>query len=186
MPLNGSGIRDIARVLQVGPTTVSKDLKKSSRTLAGKQSRGGGRLSGCPCGRGAARGGGRSRRDGEFREEQSTAALVVARHCSAHRGGAGLSARQPSRGGVLTVTKVTQALGLVHFYTDAAGGYDRPLPATHTIGKAYTHQSERHHLTLRTRIQRLARQTSGFSQSGFMPDTVIGLFVNHYEFGTPV
>ena len=98
----------------------------------------------------------------------------------------GLSARQPSRGGVLTVTKVTQALGLVHFYTDAAGGYDRPLPATHTIGKAYTHQSERHHLTLRTRIQRLARQTSGFSQSGFMPDTVIGLFVNHYEFGTPV
>jgi hypothetical protein len=29
MPLNGSGIRDIARVLQVGPTTVSKELKKA-------------------------------------------------------------------------------------------------------------------------------------------------------------
>jgi transposase-like protein len=28
MPLNGSGIRDIARVLQVGPTTVIKELKK--------------------------------------------------------------------------------------------------------------------------------------------------------------
>lgn len=28
MTLNGSGIRDIARVLQVGPTTVIKELKK--------------------------------------------------------------------------------------------------------------------------------------------------------------
>ena len=28
MTLNGSGIRDIARVLQVGPTTVLKELKK--------------------------------------------------------------------------------------------------------------------------------------------------------------
>jgi transposase-like protein len=28
MTLNGSGVRDIARVLQVGPTTVIKELKK--------------------------------------------------------------------------------------------------------------------------------------------------------------
>jgi transposase-like protein len=28
MTLNGSGVRDIARVLQVGPTTVLKELKK--------------------------------------------------------------------------------------------------------------------------------------------------------------
>ena len=34
MTLNGSGIRDIARVLQVGPTTVIKELKKSCRPLA--------------------------------------------------------------------------------------------------------------------------------------------------------
>ena len=46
MVLNGSGIRDIARVLQVGPTTVIKELKKSGRPLAGEQSRGRGRLSG--------------------------------------------------------------------------------------------------------------------------------------------
>jgi hypothetical protein len=30
MTLNGSGIRDIARVLQVGPNTVIKELKKAS------------------------------------------------------------------------------------------------------------------------------------------------------------
>jgi transposase-like protein len=31
MTLNGSGVRDIARVLQVGPTTVIKELKKRQR-----------------------------------------------------------------------------------------------------------------------------------------------------------
>ena len=46
LTLNGSGIRDIARVLQVGPTTVIKELKKSGRPLAGEHSRGRGMLSG--------------------------------------------------------------------------------------------------------------------------------------------
>jgi transposase-like protein len=40
MTLNGSGIRDIARVLQVGPTTVIKELKKSERPLPGEYRRG--------------------------------------------------------------------------------------------------------------------------------------------------
>src|SRR5215217_4680595 len=56
MTLNGSGIRDIARVLQVGPNTVLKELKKSVRSLAGKQKRGGRRLSGRGHGRSTARG----------------------------------------------------------------------------------------------------------------------------------
>ena len=64
---------------------------------------------------------------------------------------------------------------------------DRHLPATaHTVGKIHTQQIERKHLTLRTRIKRLARKTICFSKSVFMHDTVIGLFVNRYEFGTPV
>jgi insertion element IS1 protein InsB len=67
------------------------------------------------------------------------------------------------------------------------GVYDRHLPATaHTVGKLHTQQIERKHLTLRTRIKRLARKTLCFSNSVFMPDTVIGLCVNRYEFGTPV
>lgn len=39
MTLNGSGIRDIARVLQVGSNTVLKELKKSSKPLVGEQKR---------------------------------------------------------------------------------------------------------------------------------------------------
>jgi len=77
--------------------------------------------------------------------------------------------------------------GLVHFYTDAAGVYERHLPAAaHTVGKAHTQQIERKHLTLRTRIKRLARKTICFSKSVFMHDLMIGLFVNRYEFGNVV
>jgi transposase-like protein len=46
MTLKGSGIRDIARVLQVGPTPVIEELKKSGRPFAGEQRRGRGMLSG--------------------------------------------------------------------------------------------------------------------------------------------
>jgi insertion element IS1 protein InsB len=83
--------------------------------------------------------------------------------------------------------QLLKPFGLVHFYTEAAGVYNRHLPATaHTIGKVYTQQLERQHLTLRTRINRLARKTLCFSKSVFMQDTGIGLCVNRYEFGTPV
>jgi IS1 family transposase len=87
----------------------------------------------------------------------------------------------------LQLQKLLKPFGLVHFYTDAAGVYGRHLPATaHTVGKIHTQQIERKHLTLRIRIKRLARKTICFSKSVFMHDTVIGLFVNRYEFGTPV
>ena len=87
----------------------------------------------------------------------------------------------------LQLQQLLKPFGLEHFYTDAAGVYQRHLPAaTHTVGKIPTQQIERKHLTLRTRIKRLARKTICFSKSIFMHDTVIGLFVNRYEFGTPV
>jgi insertion element IS1 protein InsB len=87
----------------------------------------------------------------------------------------------------LELKKLLKPFGLVHFYTDAAGVYERHLPAAaHTISKTNTQQIERKHLTLRTRIKRLARRTICFSKSVSMHDTVIGLFVNRYEFGTPI
>ena len=83
--------------------------------------------------------------------------------------------------------KLRKPFGLVHFYTDAAGVYERHLPAAaHTVGKINTQQIERKHLTPRTRIKRLARKTICFSKSVFMHDPVIGLLVNRYEFGIPV
>src|SRR5215471_17956483 len=45
---------------------------------------------------------------------------------------------------------------------------------------------ERKHLTLRTRIKRLARKTICFSKTTQMHDVVLGLFVNRYAFGRAV
>jgi insertion element IS1 protein InsB len=83
--------------------------------------------------------------------------------------------------------QLLKPFGLGHFYTDAAEVYARHLPASaHTVGKLHTQQIERKHLTLRTRSKRLARKTICFSKPVFLHDTVIGLFVNRYEFGTPI
>ena len=77
--------------------------------------------------------------------------------------------------------------GIQQFYTDAWGAYLRLLePEQHTVGKANTQRIERKHLTLRTRIKRLARKTICFSKSVLMHDTVIGLFINRHEFGRAI
>jgi transposase-like protein len=39
MTLKGSGVRDTARVLQIDPNTVLKELNKGVRSLAGEQKR---------------------------------------------------------------------------------------------------------------------------------------------------
>jgi insertion element IS1 protein InsB len=77
--------------------------------------------------------------------------------------------------------------GLTRYYTDSWGAYERHLaPEVHSPGKRNTQQIERKHLTLRTRIKRLARKTICFSKSIELHDIVIGLFINRYEFGLPV
>ena len=77
--------------------------------------------------------------------------------------------------------------GITRFFTDPWGVYPRHLaPGTHVPGKRHTQQIERQHLTLRTRIKRLARKTICFSKSIELPDIVIGLFVNRHEFGLSV
>jgi len=77
--------------------------------------------------------------------------------------------------------------GIEQFYTDNWGAYSRYLESSkHTIGKANTQKVERKHLTLRTRIKRLARKTICFSKSIWLHDVVIGLFINRYEFGRAI
>ncbi|MDF1757072.1 MAG: IS1 family transposase, partial [Legionellaceae bacterium] len=69
------------------------------------------------------------------------------------------------------------------YYTNDWGAYERNLPSQkHFLGKRNTQAIERKHLTLRTRIKRLARRTICFSKLEKMHDIVIGLFINRYEF----
>jgi insertion element IS1 protein InsB len=64
------------------------------------------------------------------------------------------------------------------------GAYRRYLPPDqHVIGKLLMQKIKRQHLTLRTRLKRLAQRTLCFSRSTVMHDAVIGLFINRYEFG---
>ena len=87
----------------------------------------------------------------------------------------------------LELQKLLEPFGIMQFYTDNWGAYKRHLnPEFHTVGKRHTQTIERKHLTLRTRIKRLARKTICFSKSILMHDTVIGLFMNRYEFGLNV
>lgn len=80
-----------------------------------------------------------------------------------------------------------EPFGIKRFYTDDWGAYERILDKeSHHIGKKNTQKIERKHLTLRTRIKRLARKTICFSKLAKMHDIVIGLFINRYEFGRAI
>ena len=84
----------------------------------------------------------------------------------------------------LKLKGLLEPFGIAKYYTDSWGAYTRHLDAdAHQPGKRNTQQIERKHLTLRIRIKRLMRKTICFSRSTQMHDIVIGLFVNHYEFG---
>ena len=84
----------------------------------------------------------------------------------------------------LKLKGLLEPFGITKYYTDYWGAYTRHLDAEeHQPGKRTMQQIERKHLTLRTRIKRLTRKTICFSKSIQMHDIVIGLFVNHYEFG---
>lgn len=79
--------------------------------------------------------------------------------------------------------RLLKPFNVKHYYTDGLGAYHRLLPyKLHEEGKKNTQKIERKFLTLRTRIKRLARKTICFSKSELMHDTIIGLFINRFEF----
>ena len=87
----------------------------------------------------------------------------------------------------LQLKALLDPFGIMHFYSDGWGAYERHIePVFHTVSKRNTQKIERKHLTLRTRIKRLARKTICFSRSEWFHDVVIGLFINRFEFGLPV
>ena len=70
------------------------------------------------------------------------------------------------------------------FYTDHNFAYSERISTENLcMGKQNTQQIERDHLTLRTRIKRLARKTICFSKDKEIHEAVIGAFINIYWFG---
>ena len=69
-------------------------------------------------------------------------------------------------------------------YADNNYAYKERLSADILVtGKKNTQQIERDHLTLRTRIKRLARKTICFSKNKDIHTAVIGTFINTFFFG---
>ncbi len=81
--------------------------------------------------------------------------------------------------------KLLKPFGIKRLYTDAWGAYTRHPQKNekHIIGKKNTQRIESKHLTFRTRVKRLARETICFSKTFLMHSIVFGLFINRCEFG---
>jgi insertion element IS1 protein InsB len=87
----------------------------------------------------------------------------------------------------LKLKALLASFGITRYYTDKAGVYQRHLPPEqHTVGKLVMQKIERKHMTLRTRLKRLARKTLCFSRSRVMLDPLIGLYMNQVEFDCAV
>jgi insertion element IS1 protein InsB len=69
---------------------------------------------------------------------------------------------------------------ITRFYTDYWESYEKLIPEhRHWVGKAGTQRIERNNLTIRTRLKRWHRRTICFSKSEEMDDAVIKLFFHH-------
>ena len=188
MTLNGSGVRDIVRVLRVSSATVINVLKKKEPTITQVNER---LLKGLdPTQLDIII---RQVEDAEVDEMWSFVGSKRQQrwlwHAIEHHTGQLLAyvfgPREDET--FLQLKELLAPFGITHFYTDGWGTYRRHLdPRTHTVGKQQMQKIERKHLTFRTRIKRLTRKTICFSRSILMHDLVVGLFINRYEFGYAV
>jgi len=80
--------------------------------------------------------------------------------------------------------KLLEPYSINTVYADNNYAYKDRISENRLItGKKDTQQIERDHLTLRTRIKRLARKTICFSKNKEIHMAVIGTFINTYFFG---
>jgi len=192
MALNGSGIRDTARVLEISPTTVISELKKKESCLESVNLAVLERLNPNDVVVEIQQVTGYDQQvtDAELDEMWS---YVGSKdnprwlwHAIDHSSGEILAYVLGDRKDAvfLKLKALLEPFGIKRFYTDDWGAYERHLPPEQqVVGKANTQKIERKHLTLRTRIKRLVRKTICFSKLEKMHDIVIGLFINRYEFG---
>ncbi|MGI8996948.1 MAG: IS1 family transposase [Pyrinomonadaceae bacterium] len=167
MTINGSGIRDISRVLRVSPTTVIDVIRAAACDVA--------EPSPPPC-----------IADVELDEFWSFVGRKAnqrwtwyafdrqRKRVAAYVNGRRTDENCRARSAKLAATAVTA------FHSDEWAAYAKTLPAEkHHIGKAGTRHIERRNLIFRTRVKRLQRRTICFSKSEVMHDAVVKLHIHH-------
>jgi insertion element IS1 protein InsB len=71
---------------------------------------------------------------------------------------------------------------IMRFCTDAWESYEKLIDSfRHWIGKQWTQNIERNNLNFRTRLKRFQRRTICFSKSERMHDAVLKLFIQHFN-----
>jgi hypothetical protein len=120
----------------------------------------------------------------EFRAEKAESAMVVACDRAFDWEGVGVCFRRLQRQYVFEAETVIRTVWDQQVLYRWMGSLLKKVSSRTTpSGKANMQKIERKHLTLRTRIKRLARKTICFSKSKVPHDIVVGLYINRYEFG---
>ena len=196
MALNGSGIRDTARVLHVSTRTVLKELRKKepglhqvNHTVLASLHPEQVEVEVCRIEELEVQCGWSAELDEMWSFVGKKAQPRWLWHAIDHHSGHVLAyvfgRRQDTD--FLQLKALLAPFGITRFYTDGWGAYERHVDAEkHTVGKAHTQKIESKHINLRTRIKRLVRRTICFSKTERMHDLVIGLFINRYEFGVAI
>ena len=168
--MNGSGIRDISRVLQISTNTVLKLLRqaaeKVNEPIVPKRAA-----------------------DLELDEFWSFVEKKKRQRWTWYafdrqrkRVTAFVNGRRTDHNCAALLKKLADSR-VQRFHTDKWESYLKLLPGeNHLIGKEGTRNIERHNLNFRTHVKRLQRRTICFSKSVEMHDAVIKLYVRHSNF----
>src|SRR5262249_24255902 len=156
MTLNGSGVRDIVRVLRVSSATVINVLKKKAPAVKQVNERLLHTLD-PPHVDVILRQVEKAEMDEMWSFVGSKSQQRWLWHAIDHHTGQILAYVFGTRADetFLQLKELLAPFGITHFYTDGWGAYRRHLdPRTHTVGKQHTQKIERKHITFRTRIKR--------------------------------
>lgn len=169
MTLNGSGIRDISRVLGISTNTVQKHLLKQAEKV--------------PDVRPPTRA--KSVELDEFWSYVGSKAnqrwTWLGLTTSSRRIGAFVNGRRTDKNCQKLVAKY-QNSHIEEFASDDWQSYQKYVPEEiHYIGKDKTQRIERTNLNFRVHLKRLTRKTIAFSKSDEMHDAVIKLYVHHHN-----
>lgn len=167
MTINGSGIRDLSRVLGMSTNTVLKLIRQAAQKVAEPA---------VP----------QRMADLELDEfwsfvekkkQQRWTWLAFDR--KRKRVAAFVNGRRTDHNCAALLKKLVGAR-VTRFDTDKWESYLKLLPEkNHLVGKEGTRNIERHNLNFRTHVKRLQRRTICFSKSAEMHDAVIKLYVQH-------
>ena len=172
MTLNGSGIRDISRVLQISSNTVLSTIKQANKKLLKEQ---------------------KHKKYSYSKLQIDEMWTYVGNKKNQQWLWYSFSPIQKKETAYLfgkrtddTCSKLFEQISIVktHFYTDNWSSYSKIIPIEkHTISKKFTQNIERNNLNFRTHLKRFQRKSICFSKSQEILEAVTNLYI-HYKHHT--